>query len=239
MNAPFTFANFPPGNFPAADWDESWAFSNAIGNIACSAAGANAIALTPLATSPTVPAYQQLAKFTFIAAANNTGPVTIKVGSLTALAAYDSTGTQISQAGEIAVNQYYEAVYDSALNSSAGGFHVTSQQAIVAPSSTYTLVTAAGSYTVLAGDNIILMDKTVGAATSILLPLSSSRTAPVTVKDYKGDANTHNITFTPQSGETIDGFSAAAAAANGSALITINYGKKSMYPLLSGGWYIL
>lgn len=101
------------------------------------------------------------------------------------------------------------------------------------------VVTAAGDVTVGATDIVILLDKTVGAATNINLPPSGSRSASVSVKDIKGDAHTNNITFVPAAGETIDGFSAAAAAANGTALIDINYGKKTVCPLSSGGWYVL
>ncbi len=100
-------------------------------------------------------------------------------------------------------------------------------------------VTAAGSVTVGPADTVILLNKSVGAPTTINLPSSASRAGiPVTVKDLKGDAATNNITFVPASGETIDGFSAAAAAANGIALIDIDYGKKTLSPLTSGGWYI-
>lgn len=88
-------------------------------------------------------------------------------------------------------------------------------------------------------DEIILLDKTVGAPTNIILPTAASRQGvPLTVKDLKGDAATNNITFVPNGSETIDGFSGAAAAANGVALIDMNYGKKMLYPLASGGWYL-
>jgi hypothetical protein len=102
----------------------------------------------------------------------------------------------------------------------------------------YRIVTVPGDVAILTSDVTILMDKTVGQATNIILPASSVRAGiPVTVKDYKGDANANNITFVPAAGETIDGFSAAASAANGVALIDINYGAKTLYPLTGGGWY--
>lgn len=110
---------------------------------------------------------------------------------------------------------------------------------IGAAANTYRIVTAAGNVAVLATDLVILMNKAVGAATSIVLPPSVQRNgAPLTVKDLKGDANANNITFVPDGVETIDGFDAATAAANGSALIDINYGKKTLYPLTAGGWYL-
>lgn len=215
-----------------------WAFSNALTNIACVATGNNSILLAPAATSPVVSAYQQLAKFTFTAAGTNSGPVTISVGSLPPLAVYDVTGAQITLAGTISGSTYYEAVYDSKLNSNAGGFWITGGVQLFS-SIGYTVVIASGNYTVLATDIRILMNKTVGAATSIILPTSASRSQPLTVKDYKGDANTHNITLVPQSGETFDGFSAAVAAANGVAVISIDGDSMTIYPLASGGWYVV
>jgi hypothetical protein len=114
-----------------------------------------------------------------------------------------------------------------------------SQLSVIALSGTYRMVTIAGDVSIVTSDTTILLDKTVGAATNIDLPTSLSRAGvPVTVKDYKGDANINNITFVPAAGETIDGFSAAAAAANGLALINIALGKKTLYPLTSGGWYL-
>lgn len=103
----------------------------------------------------------------------------------------------------------------------------------------YRVVSAAGDVTILSTDSIILLDKSAGAPTNIVLPASASRQGvPVTVKDLKGDANTNNITFVPALGETIDGFSAADAVTNGLALVDVNYGKKQLFPLTSGGWYI-
>jgi hypothetical protein len=101
------------------------------------------------------------------------------------------------------------------------------------------IVTAAGDVTVTTTDSFILMNKSVGAATNINLPSSASRAGlALHIKDYKGDAATNNITFVPNGVETIDGFSGAAAAANGTAVINVNNGHKILYPLPSGGWFI-
>lgn len=119
--------------------------------------------------------------------------------------------------------------WDAALGQAASG----------AVGQVYRLVTSAGAVTVGSTDLIILLNKTVGAATSIVLPTSASRGGmPITIKDIKGDANTNNITFTLAGVETIDGSNQAASDANGNSKIDINYGKKTLYPLLSGGWYL-
>lgn len=109
---------------------------------------------------------------------------------------------------------------------------------IVAVAPAQRTVTASGDITVLATDQIIKVNKTVAAPTNINLPTSASRNGvPVMGKDLKGDANVNNITFVPAAGETIDGFSAAAAAANGVALIDVDYAAKTLFPNVSGGWF--
>lgn len=106
---------------------------------------------------------------------------------------------------------------------------------------TYRTVAVAGAVAVLPNDvATILLQKSPSGASTINLPASSTRYAnglPITVKDLTYDANTNNITFVPSSGETLDGFSAAAAVANGVALINVDGGSKTFYPLTSGGWY--
>lgn len=103
------------------------------------------------------------------------------------------------------------------------------------------IITAAGDVAVLPTDSIILLNKLIGAATNINLPTAASRNGlPLYVKDLKYDANTNNITLVPSGAETIDGFSGAAAAANGIAKIMTDGDKKVIYPLAAGGgWFLL
>ena len=111
---------------------------------------------------------------------------------------------------------------------------------LLAATDIYRIVTTAGTVTILPTDVTILLNKSPSGASSIQLPNSATRGgAPITVKDMTGDANTNVITFVPASGETIDGLSASAAAANGVALIDRDYGSKTLYPLQSGGWYAI
>jgi hypothetical protein len=69
---------------------------------------------------------------------------------------------------------------------------------------TVRVVTAAGAITVATTDYIICVKKTVGAATTVNLPASPSAGDQYVIKDCKGDANTNNITVTPNAGN-IDG----------------------------------
>lgn len=104
----------------------------------------------------------------------------------------------------------------------------------------YRTVTAAGDITASATDRVILANKAVGAATNVNLPTSASRNGiPLTVKDYKRDSLTNNITFVLAGVETIDGLAQAAANTAGLSKIDVNGSSKTLYPLTSGGWYTL
>jgi hypothetical protein len=95
----------------------------------------------------------------------------------------------------------------------------------------YTTITGSGTYPVAGSDNIILINKTVAAASSVQLPAAAIRGGfPVTIKDLKGDAATNNITILPDGSETIDGLS--------SVVINSNYGSFVFWPV-TNGWIIL
>lgn len=129
------------------------------------------------------------------------------------------------------------ALYDTATGAWS---YIPATQLGAALLSTYREVTAAGAVTVLPSDVTILLKKSPSGTSTIQLPASATRGGlPVTIKDYTGDASTNNDTIVPAFGETIDGFSASAAAANGVALISVDNGFKTLYPLASGGWYLL
>jgi len=171
----------------------------------------------------------------FPALVTGTGPITIskKNGIWTVGFSFSSFGIQIPTSTQLPTD--FVLIYDSIAQTY---FQVSLTTLIAITSNVYRIVTAAGDVTVLAGDTTILMNKTVGQATNIALPTSASRGGvPLTIKDYKGDANINNITFVPSGTETIDGLSPAAAITAGIALIDTNYGKRTLFPLLAGGWY--
>lgn len=83
------------------------------------------------------------------------------------------------------------------------------------------VVTAAGAITVTSADYIVIVNKTVGAATAISFPSGVTNTVFI-VKDGKGDANANNITITPAAGN-VDGSSTYVINANyGSATFVYN-----------------
>lgn len=80
------------------------------------------------------------------------------------------------------------------------------------------VVTAAGAVTVSnTDDNVVIVNKTAGAATVVNLPASPPAGLEYVIKDGKGDAAANNITITPSTGN-IDG-----GATN---VINTNYGSR-------------
>lgn len=69
---------------------------------------------------------------------------------------------------------------------------------------TLRVVTAAGAATVTTSDYMVVINKTVGAATVVNLPAGPTVGDTYLIKDGKGDAAANNITLTPAAG-TIDG----------------------------------
>jgi hypothetical protein len=174
----------------------------------------------------------------FPALVQGSGPISIAKanGIWTIGVAYNLLGIQIPPTINFPTD--YVLVYDSV----AKTYFITSISSLISASSAplQRVVTAAGDVTVASTDNIILLNKTVGATTNIILPTAVSRGGvAITVKDLKGDAFTNNITFVPNGTETIDGFSPAAAITNGIALIDAAYEQKTLTPLTSGGGWFL
>lgn len=69
------------------------------------------------------------------------------------------------------------------------------------------IITAGASYNSLSTDTRILIDKTVGSATSVVLLAGAAYGQPILVKDAKGDADINPITVTFTGGELMDGLS--------------------------------
>jgi hypothetical protein len=94
--------------------------------IPCSASGTNVITLTPNDSSPLLEKYVDHEIFSFMAAATSTGSVTALVvartGNLSTLKAYISGGATQAGAGDVEQNKLYLAIYNSALDTGAGGF---------------------------------------------------------------------------------------------------------------------
>lgn len=123
---PYSFSNNTAPTGPQLDAD--LAALGAIGVVPCTVSGTNTIALTQQANTPTVAGYANYMQFSGVAAATNTGAVTAAVVALGALSVYKDTilGPSALTGGEIVQNTALVLMYDSALNSGAGGFHLIS-----------------------------------------------------------------------------------------------------------------
>lgn len=88
-------------------------------------------------------------------------------------------------------------------------------------------VTAAGAITVTADDEIIIVNKTVGAATTVNVDWST-QAKPLTIVDGKGDAAINNITIVPAPGQT------QFASVNYQVVIDGNGGQVTLTPLEDG-----
>ncbi|MDE2098064.1 MAG: hypothetical protein KGL39_12495 [Patescibacteria group bacterium] len=117
------------------------------GIVPCTASGTNSITLTPVLSGYTAPAYADLVAYSFKAAATTSGATTLKVGSLASLNCYRADGTTQISTNDIVSGQMYTAIYNGALNTSAGGFLITNVGQSVTPSSgsTFYLTTLTAS----------------------------------------------------------------------------------------------
>lgn len=82
-------------------------------------------------------------------------------------------------------------------------------------------ITDAGPVSILPNAGIVRVDQTVGAAITLNLPEAVSKTCPVLVCDWKGDAGTNNITVNRSGSDTFPGglTSWTIAADTGSVLL--------------------
>lgn len=91
-------------------------------------------------------------------------------------------------------------------------------------------IVTTGNYTVV-NESLVIVNKTVGAATTITLP--PSLTSPLgirqlIVEDGKGDAATNNITITAAGTDTINGAA--------TYVLSLNYGQATLTDLGGGKW---
>lgn len=127
MSLPTTFAALTTAT--GQQLDNNFSALGALTPIPCSVSGTNAITMITALNTPSVPSYANYAVFSGVAAATNTGGTTVAVNSLSALTVYKDTvaGPVALSGGEIVAGNVLYLIYDSALNTGAGGFHLNSQ----------------------------------------------------------------------------------------------------------------
>lgn len=210
------YAALSDGLNPLSLWDQSLADMGSLGIIPCTAAGTNAITLTPIvaAFAPNVVLPNSLQLFSFLATATSTAAVTIQIGGSAVLKFYVDGVTQAG-AGNVQSGLPYFIMYNVALNGGAGGFQS------FAPGSVATVdqnITSAGPVSVANNSSVVRVNQTVGAAITLNLPAAASKSCPVLIADWKGDAGTNNITITPNGTEKIQGLSNWTIAGNNASV---------------------
>lgn len=93
--------------------------------IQTTAVGTNSIALSALSGQTVITAYANYQLFGFVAAATSSGAVTASVNLVGSLKVFRTDGVQ-ANSGDIVSGIYYIIVYNSVLDSSAGGFQLIS-----------------------------------------------------------------------------------------------------------------
>lgn len=125
MSFPTIFANLPgsPNTNPAALLDAMFNIVGAQGAIPCVATGTNAITVTPITNYYLPAAYANFQIVSFVAVANASGAVTIRLGALAFVKLFMPSGIQ-ANSGDINLNGFYIAAFNGALDSGNGGFQV-------------------------------------------------------------------------------------------------------------------
>lgn len=88
------------------------------------------------------------------------------------------------------------STYIAVLDAVTGSYKVTTLSALI--SGTTGIVqtfTAGGTEAINPNTGIALVNQTVAAAKTLTMPLSSVKTCPVLISDFKGDAGTNSITI--------------------------------------------
>ena len=119
------FDNLPNPTGP--ELDNNFLAYAVFGNIPCTVAGTNSITMTQKANTPALAQLTNYIQFSGVFAVTNTGPLTIVAGGFGVLNAYKDTpgGPVAFTGGECIAGNAFTARYDSALNASAGGYHVS------------------------------------------------------------------------------------------------------------------
>lgn len=221
------YASLSDGLNPLSLWDQSLADMGSLGVIPCTAAGTNAITLTPIAAvfAPNVTTPVALQSFSFLAAATSTGPVTVQVGATGALKLYKADGLTQVGSSDLQSGYLYEISYNAALNSSAGGFQISGS---AGSAGTTQYITAGATITVAATDSLIIINKSVGSATTVNMPAALSKLGKVKIVDFKGDSDVNPITVNRNGSDTFNG---------GATSWTINAPGASVVfdPIVNGG----
>ncbi len=158
MTYPTTFFNLAAGNQPASLLDTMFNIVGGMGAIPCTAAGTDAITLTPNTNYYQPAAYADNQQVIFRAVATSTGAVTVQLGPLAFVKLYMANLVQAG-AGDVVLGNYYQAFFAATLDAGNGGFLVNNS------------TTAAGTAPLQGGfKNLLLTNTTAGTPNSQVVP---------------------------------------------------------------------
>lgn len=217
---------------PGVSLDNNFKLFGLLAPIPCTVAGTNTLTLTQQttgsgapSTSIAVAAYANYLQLCGVAAQTNSGAVTAALGALGALPVYkDSISGPIALVGnEIVAACSFTLIYDSALNSGGGGFHLVSTTVQFQTTITPTLVRAGG---VQIGATV---SPTLTGIQSALATLAFTSIVPNATQDQLfsmasvnfGDALAFGFPSLASVGLGITGFIMAAGTVTGSVFATI------------------
>lgn len=181
---PITFGALAAGSQPLSDFDSNFTVSGNTGTVACSVAGTNTLTLTALTGYPTLTALGNYQRVSFIAGATSTSLTTIgSFAGVGQLKAYQNDGVTQIGSGSIVLGYYYEFVYNSALNSSAGGWQLVYNPAAPAAATAPTQ----GAFVQLSG--LWVSNSTARWAANQIIVQNSSNVA-VLLTSYSKTVNT-------------------------------------------------
>jgi len=127
MTLPYVFASAT--TIVSSQFDTNFDAVAALGFLPCTIAGTGNYTFTPVTgTSPNVSTYSSPLYISGVASGTNAGAVTAQVNSIGFLPVYKDTvsGPIPLTGGEIVSGNQLLLMYDAALNSGAGGFHLVS-----------------------------------------------------------------------------------------------------------------
>ena len=146
------FANLTAPTGPELDGNFT-AFA-VFGNIPCTVSGTNALTLVQNANTPTLTQLTSYIRFTGTFAATNNGAMTVQIGSFGVLPAYTDgpSGPTAFVGGECIIGNMFSAIYDPALNSGNGGYHIGTGTQLAGGTIAGNLTLASGNLTLSSGN---------------------------------------------------------------------------------------
>ena len=182
------FANLTAPTGPELDGNFT-AFA-VFGNIPCTVSGTNALTLVQNANTPTLTQLTSYIRFTGTVAATNNGAMTVQIGSFGVLPAYQDgpSGPTAFVGGECIIGNMFSAIYDPALNSGNGGYHIGTGTQLAGGTIAGNLALSSGVLSVLGGSLGASLSSTLLTGNSLtvsaLLLTGNSLTVSALLSNY-------------------------------------------------------